>query len=265
MKKLLFLKGNAPYSSEATIKRAVSEYENLYSVDVVKLSDYTPDIICGYDAIIADILPDGENESIKNAVKALKLYSKVTLTANNESNPIIVEPIEKRISGTAEGSFFGREVVREERISFIEIEKTLRTAYGIAERSTRTVTDAIDKDSAYELVLVIDKESVIDKAYVTVFSEIIYDYKDVVTKVESFEEYLKNFEAAKGRVVVSPSYSSAIKAFLFREKDLVHLYTGRDDRCLVSLISGTPYLTSDTASYDEAAEYSIRFLKELYL
>lgn len=262
MKKLLFLKGNLPYSAEGAIRRAATS-EGSYSVDVIGLSECTPDIIAGYDAVVTDIC-GGESDIIKSVVKALKLYSKVTLTIDKGVKSIFVEPTERKISGTAEGSFLGREVVQEERISFIEIEKTLRTAYGIAERSTRTVTDSIDKDSAYKVVLVADKNYEIDKAYVAVMSEIIYDYKDVLSEVVGIGEYL-NSASDTSRVVVAPSSISALKAVENKDADTIVMYAGRDDRCLVTLVSGTPYLKSDTTAYDKLADYSVQYLKELYL
>lgn len=264
MKKLLFLKGNAPYSIESRVRQIASAEEGCYSVDVIAISDYAPEAIVGYDAVVTDITGSEETEVIKSAVKALKLYSKVTLTADNGVDSIFVEPTERRISGTAEGGALGREVVQEERISFIEIEKTLRTAYGIAERSTRTVTDSIDKDNAYEVVIVADKDYEIDKAYVSVMSEIIYDYKDVRAEVVDINKYLLSSPESR-RVVVSPRSIAALKAVKLGDRDRVVMYTGRDDRCLVTIVSGTPYLKSDTSEYDESAECAIRLIKELFL
>lgn len=118
----------------------------LHKLDARKIEDADLKAFSQYDAIIAAGTPVIHESVAEHIAASQNLYAKCSFKSTNISNltaqnlVVVTDTFEIEGGGFATTKEFGREAFDTQRFSELEIERTARVAYELAEKSSRKVT-----------------------------------------------------------------------------------------------------------------------------
>ncbi len=259
MKKVLFIKGGSQFSLENKVNDNFTNLFGSINFESVSYEKDCAEALKNADFVVLDFCLANCVDLIQKAVSALNLYAKVTVNNDFENSPIVVEGVSRQIFSTASSGKNGRDVIDEERISFVEIEKILRTGFNLAEKCSRNVLDKVNRSNLFDFKLVVDQKYGIDKAYISVLSEIVAEYKDIKVDTLTFDKYL---QGNRSGIVVSPKFSTTIWELEDGDDYQVECYLGRDNRCLIVPKTYPPYFFEDLEKYQKCVDVATEFLRE---